>query len=117
MPELRAALVMVPPLLTDLMTATLIPRLAASGLRLQVFTVAGGCGTFRDKFRFYRGRFGDSGPGRCRPRHRRHPVFAGRRRCWPFPADLNRLLGPAAGESAPFTPEILAERLRDLAKI
>jgi hypothetical protein len=30
--------------------------------------------------------------------------------------DLKRLRGPAPGESAPFTPDILAQRLRDLAE-
>jgi hypothetical protein len=116
MPELRAALVMVPPLLTDLITATLIPRLAASGLQLLVFTVPAAAAPSTITSGFTAADLAILGPG-AGARAIAGTLFSPATPMLALSADLSRLLGPAPGESAPFTPEILAERLRDLAKI
>jgi hypothetical protein len=114
MPELRAALVMVPPLLTDLITATLIPRLASSGVKLSIFNVpaAGPPATMGSGF--VAADVAILGPGAA-ARALAATLFAPAMPVLTLTADYKRLRGPAPGESAPFTPEILAQRLRDLA--
>jgi hypothetical protein len=114
MPELRAALVMVPPLLTDLITATLIPRLASAGVKLSVFNVpwADTPATIASGFIAADVAILGAGPA---ARALAATMFAPAMPLLTLTADLKRLRGPAPGESAPFTPEILAQRLRDLA--
>jgi len=115
MPELRAALVMVPPLLTDLITATLIPRLARSGVKLSIFNVpaAGTPATITSGL--VAADVAILGPGPA-ARALAATLFAPVTPLLTLDPDLKRLRGPAPGESAPFTPDILAQRLRDLAE-
>jgi hypothetical protein len=113
MPELRVALVMVPPLLADLITATVAARLARAGVRLSTFTVpaivthpaAPPGSTAADAAIL--------GPGDA-ARAIARTLFAPAMPMLRLSANLTRLLGPRPGDSAPFTPEVLAERLRDI---
>jgi hypothetical protein len=114
MPELRAALVMVPPLLADLITATLIPRLARAGVQLSIFTAPEAAASATAAYGVIAVDVAILGPGAA-ARALAETLLPPATPLLALAADLNRLLGPAAGENSPFTPEILAQRLRDLA--
>ncbi len=106
MPELRAALVMMPPLLVDLITATLAARLADFGIKLEIFSITTSSSAAAADVAIL-------GPGTA-ARALAAALFPPAVPVLSLSADFTSLLGPDPGDSTQFTPENLAKRLRDL---
>jgi len=109
-PEFRAVLVTVPPLLADLIRHVLMSRIEASGFALSIVAEICDLTNIGERLRALDPDVVIVGPvGTVSPMDA--IVLLPRARVLTLSADLTHILGPGAGEIAPFTPDTLAERL------
>ena len=106
MPELRTVLVIAPPLLADLIRRALSDRVEKS-IRIEVAAPAEASERLLDV---------DPDVVIAGPLSASSPSVAGppRARVLSLSADLDLILGPNMDDVAPFTPDALAARLRDI---
>ncbi|MGO8855493.1 MAG: hypothetical protein ACLQO1_07255 [Steroidobacteraceae bacterium] len=115
MQELRAALILVPPLLADLVRHVAATRAANLDITLSIIAKIDDPAELVDLL----GRLAPDlvifGPSAAVSRATETRLPRGTR-VLTLSADLKRILGPDEGESAPLTPESLAQRLREISR-
>jgi hypothetical protein len=111
--ELRTVLIMVPPLLADLLRRAASFRAENTGVALSIIADLDDPHDLDERLALLMPDLLIFGPAAAaRAPHTRLPP--GTRKLTLSP-DLAQILGPADGETAALTPEILAERLRRIA--
>jgi len=111
--ELRTALVLVPQLLADLMRHVVAARAEKVGVILSIIAEIDDCAQINERLSMLAPDLIIFGPSAGIARD--SIILPPGTRMLTLTHDLSRVLGPREGESAPLTPDFLAQCLRDIA--
>jgi hypothetical protein len=111
--ELRAVLALVPPFLADLVRQVVVARAAKLGLVLHLVVQSDDSGDLRETISRFRPDVVILGPA-AETAHA--ALLSSKLRVLTLSPDLALLEGPGLNDSAPLTPEILAQRLFELSR-
>jgi hypothetical protein len=109
--ELRAVLALVPPFLADLVRQAVVARAAQIGLVLHLVVQSDDSGDLQETIGRFRPDVVILGPA---AETAYAAVLSSKLRVLTLSPDLALLEGPGLNDSAPLTPEILAQRLYEL---